>query len=32
MAAFIPKDTTSKGTESALNQAIKKEKKYCIIS
>lgn len=32
MAAFIPKDTTSKGTESALKQAIKKEKKYCIIS
>ena len=32
MAAFIPKDTISKGTESALNQAIKKEKKYCIIS
>ena len=32
MAAFIPKNTTSKGTESALKQAIKKEKKYCIIS
>jgi|TARA_R110000823_G_scaffold309955_1_gene434565 hypothetical protein len=32
MAAFIPKDITSKGTESALKQAIKKEKKYCIIS
>ena len=32
MAAFIPKNTISKGTESALNQAIKKEKKYCIIS
>ena len=32
MAAFIPKNTISKGTESALKQAIKKEKKYCIIS
>jgi hypothetical protein len=32
MAAFIPKDTTSKGTESALKEAKKKEKKYVIIS
>ena len=32
VAAFIPKDTTSKGTESTLKEAQKKEKKYCIIS
>ena len=32
MAAFIPKNTISKGTESALKEAVKKEKKYCIIS
>ena len=30
--AFIPKDITSKGTESALKEAKKKEKKYVIIS
>ena len=32
VAAFIPKNTTSKGTESALKEAVKKQKKYCIIS
>ena len=32
VAAFIPKNTTSKGTESALKEAQKKEKKYVIIS
>ena len=32
IAAFIPKNTTSKGTESALKEAVKKQKKYCIIS
>ena len=32
VAAFIPKDTTSKGTESTLKEAKKKEKKYVIIT
>ena len=32
IAAFIPKNTTSKGTESTLKEAVKKEKKYVIIS
>jgi|TARA_R110000803_G_C11897107_1_gene311637 hypothetical protein len=32
MVAFIPKDIVSKGTESALKEVVKKEKKYCIIS
>ena len=32
MAAFIPKNYTSKGTESALKEAVKNEKKYVIIN
>ena len=32
MTAFIPENTTSKGTESALKELQKKEKKYVIIS
>ena len=32
MVAFIPKNVESKGTESALKEAVKKQKKYVIIS
>ena len=32
MVAFLPKNTMSKGTESALNEAKEKQKKYVIIS
>jgi len=32
MVAFIPKGITSKGTESAIKEAVKKEKKYVIIN
>ena len=32
VVAFIPKGITSKGTNSALKEAVKKEKKYVIIS
>ena len=32
MVAFIPKGTISKGTNSALKEAHKKEKKYVIIN
>ena len=32
ITAFIPKNTTSKGTESTLKEAQKKEKKYVIIT
>ncbi len=32
VVAFIPKNIISKGTESALKEAKKKEKKYVIIS
>ena len=32
VVAFIPKGITSKGTNSALKEAVKKEKKYVIIN
>ena len=32
VVAFIPKGITSKGTNSALKEAVKKEKKYVIIT
>ena len=32
VVAFIPKNIESKGTESTLKEAVKKQKKYCIIS
>ena len=32
MVAFIPKNYTSKGTESVLKEAKKNEKKYVIIN
>jgi len=32
VVAFIPKGITSKGTNSALNEAVKNEKKYVIIN
>ena len=32
VAAFIPKGITSKGTNSTLREAEKKEKKFVIIS
>jgi len=32
MVAFLPKGIVSKGTESALNEAKEKQKKYVIIN